>query len=222
MEFVSAQARSTPYWKTTLSAAQREQTLRRRAARDEVQDRLEVFFGAAAADMHLRVFGRPIYNGRSYLPPERMRQLRALERDYLRSGMELGASAESLPLGFDDAQRQARALEWQQSKRAAIEAWLSPAEFQEYLVRDSPAANYVRGRLPEARSEDEFRRMVQLADAYSMGQPAVSLGQRYGLAPTANPEVDIRLQEREQAFLRELRELLGEDRMPAWQEAQRP
>ena len=112
-----------------------------------------------------------------------------------------------------DVEDAARLKELETAHRTELKDLLSPAEFEEYLMRESPAARYVRENLPAAKSEAEFRAMVKVADEFGM-EPAGSGGAmaRYHLAPI-DPAQAVADEKRTDAFQQRLKEVLGADRI---------
>src|SRR6185295_9554976 len=98
-------------------------------------------------------------------PAEKRAQLREITKQYRSELEELNQKAMT---GQMDKEEAAKYRELQRQKNAAIAGVLSPQEMEEYLYRNSPAADYVKRVMPEAKSEAEYRTMVKLARAMEM------------------------------------------------------
>jgi hypothetical protein len=210
------QQRAVPYWKTAPQQQFQEQRILRQRLNDELDATLENLFGASGRALRVRAAGLPSsYAGSDYLPLNRAAQVRDVERRYReRTASEITDG--NLPLGFADMDAEVRRKEISREKLAEMRQLLSPEEYELYLVHDSSAAQYVRNNLPQARSEDEFRRMVKVALEQEM-DGFVSSGNRYGLPDT---EADQAQKEKEKTFQLRLKQELGDDRVAAQEQAE--
>ena len=108
----------------------------------------------------------------------------------------------------------------QHQKQAELAQILSPQELEQYLYHASPAADYVRKNLPEAKSEAEFRAIVRLAADLEMDANAATGSRaRFGVEP-ADPTLAEAAAAKEAEFKRRLGDVLGQERV-AEREAQR-
>jgi hypothetical protein len=147
------------------------------------------------------------------LPPDKASQVRDVERRYRERASELSAS--NLPIGYTDSDAEVSRRELNRQKLAELQQILSPQEYDLYLLHASPAANYVRANLPEAKSEDEFRRMVKVALEFEMDdQSPRSLAVRHGIV-NEDDESTRTQKENERAFQLRLAQELGDDRVAA-------
>jgi hypothetical protein len=219
LTFISAQSQATPYWKTPAPDGFRQERLMRQSLTDQLDDTLETLFGSEGTRIRLRFGGLPPerYAPDESLPPEKAKLVRDINRRYRAAEAEAN---DPVPFGFTEPATEAQAKELARRKQAEIQQVLTPAEYQEYLLRNSPAAIYVRNRLPQAKSEDEFRKMVQVAAEFEMDlSGSRAFPRRYGLAPGDDEE---RAEaEREKAFQKRLAEALGEDRVAAQEQEEK-
>jgi hypothetical protein len=109
--------------------------------------------------------------------------------------------------------------ELERQKQAELATLLSPQELQDYLYRKSPASDYVRKHLPEAKSESEFRKVVDVAQELQMAESPTALAQRLGIEP-GDPAILKAEAERKAAFDQRLKEVLGEARIAEQQAAE--
>lgn len=204
-----ARARSWDYTRNRPRADWQESRWHQEELRNQMLTELETLLGPEFAAYRARVLGWDHAPDPDYLGPDQRRQVRELQTRYrqLREDLESDRT-----LGTLDAAGAARLAELARQQRAELATLLSPSELAEYVARDSPAARFVLGRLPGAKSEAEFRAIVNLADAFGL-DPSLGndLASRYPGAPVddAQHQADAaRLAE----FNRQLQELLGSDR----------
>ena len=176
--------------------------------RDEMHSELESVLGESWASLASSLAGFPggSDNLSKIIPAQKLAQARQVDKQFRhdleeldRKGMINGLEAEDMA-NYRQLQRQ---------KRDALAAVLSPQELEEYLYRNSAAADYVRRNLPEAKNENDYRMMVKLALDMEMSEQS-SVSRRYGL----NGEDEAVRKEREDRtteFNRRLKEMLGED-----------
>lgn len=152
-----------------------------------------------------------------YLPLAKRQQIRELDTRYQRLAREWESQRFT---GTLDAEGAARWAELQRQKQAELAQILSPSEQEDYLYHESPAAQYVRQNLPQAKSEAEFRAIVKVAAETGM-DPNANSGRnaRYGIEP-ADPALAKAEADKQAEFQRRLQEALGADRV-AEQEAQK-
>jgi hypothetical protein len=176
--------------------------------RDEMHAELESVLGEGWASLASSITGFPGgSDGLSkIISAEKLSQARQVDKQFRHDLDEL--DRKGMINGLEAADM-ASYRELQRQKREALAAVLSPQELEEYLYRNSPAADYVRRNLPEAKSESEYRMMVKLALEMEMSE-ATGRSKRYG----QNADDDAVRKEREERsaeFSRRLKELLGED-----------
>ncbi len=188
----------------------RERNEQRADLRDEMISKLESFFGQSWTSLTTSLRGGPEW-GRDPLESfsvETRRQIRDVDAKYRR---ELGELQQKKWTGDLDVADMARLRDLERQKRAALASILSPQELEEYLYRQSPAADYVRRNQPQAESEAEFRAMVKVALAMEMSEATDALPGRYGLAVPDGTKSEA--EKRKAEFDRRLKELLGENRI---------
>src|SRR5262249_50663935 len=131
--------------------------------RDEMESTLESLFGESWQQVASSVCGVPALgvDPLKSLSLEARQKIRDVEAQFRHAGMD--DLTRGWFTGELDADGRAQLRKLERQKRAALAAVLSPAELEEYLYRQSPAADYVRDNLPQAKSEEEYRAMVKLA-----------------------------------------------------------
>ena len=174
--------------------------------RDEMKTEFESVLGEDWGTLASSLTGFPFGSDglNKILPAEKRAQLREIVKQF-RHDLERKRMTEGLE---KDEVATLQGLERQ--KRDALAAVLSPQEMEEYLYRNSSAADYVRRNLPEAKSEAEYHTMVKLALDMEMSPTLDSVQQRYMLN---NGEADLEGQQRREEYARRLKGLLGEDRI---------
>lgn len=208
----AALEQSIPYWRAVPPDHGRDERNVRQEINEEINTGLEALFGGNGQAIRMRVAGlSEDWLPAPYLTEEKSRLVRAIGRHYQQLGSELSDPA-SVPFGYADPQAREQILELARQKTAELRQALTPDEYQLYLLHDSPAAQYVRSRLPEAKSEDEYRVMVRVAAECGMDPALISAQLRYGVP---DEEKDPSEMEREQAFQKRLVDALGEDRLAA-------
>ena len=143
------------------------------------------------------------------LDVEKRRQVREWGLRYDELKDELEQKGRSGQLGTDYA---ARLRELERQQQADLAAILSPQELREYLYRQSPASKYVRDKLPAAKSESEFRAMVDTASELQVAESSDLLAQRLGVEPS-DAAVKKAVADRQATFAQRLKEVLGEARI---------
>jgi hypothetical protein len=189
----------------------RESSRQRRELRNEMMYSLESVLGEDWPALSASLLGWPERwrDPMASLSVEKRGQFRALELRYDELKQELERKGFTGRLDAEDA---AQLRELEQQKQAELAALLSPQELQDYLYGKSPAADYVRQHLPEARSESEFRAIVNVAQEVQMAESPTAFAQRMGLEP-GDPAVTKAEAERQAAFDQRLKEVLGEARI---------
>jgi len=105
------------------------------------------------------------------LSDDRLLGIARIQNDYSqRMTALLGAG------GIMDAERRSQLTQAETDRQAAIEAYLTPAEFEEYSTRNSGSASTLRNRLAAFKpTEEEFRALVQFQLEFDRQYPATSL-----------------------------------------------
>jgi len=212
--FLEREAASERAWNFTRNRdgrEGRERIRQQRELRNEMMYTLESVSGEGWPALLASLLGWPTRwrDPMESLSVEKRRQLRELDLRYGELKLELERKGSTGRLDAEDA-AQLRTLE--QQKQAELAARLSPQELQDYLYRKSPAADYVRQNLPEAKSESEFRAIVNVALELQIGESSTAMAQRLGVEP-GDPAVMKAEVERKAAFDQRLKEVLGEARI---------
>ncbi len=216
LEQTGQQQRSVPYWKAPSAEQTRAQFSLRRSLLDEAAETLEGLFGGDELAIRMRVAGLPQREQPyAYLSPEKALAVRQITRRFTALEEELRDS--NVPGGFMDPDSRARQKALELDKLVAISQVLTPAEYDLYLYRSSSTADYVRRTLPEAQSEEDFKRMVKVALEFEKGHLDASLGVRYALQDPDGPATKAQKEE-EQAFRQRLGEELGGNRLAEQEE----
>jgi hypothetical protein len=188
-----------------------ERNRQQRELRNEMMYTLESAFGEGWPALSASLLGWPERwpDPMESLSAAKRRELRALDLRYdeLKHELELKGSTGRL-----DAEEAAQLRELEQQKQADLAALLSPQELQDYLYHKSPAADYVRQNLPEAKSESEYRAIVNVALELQIAESWTAMAQRLGVEP-GDPAVVKAYAERKAAFDQRLKEVLGEARI---------
>ena len=141
----------------------------------------------------------------SFISQEKRSQLDLLSAKYTRleDAVRKGARG-SFMLEEDEAQLKQLKLQ-QRAEQAQL---LTLAELEDLEMRQSPAANWVRQRLPEAASEEEYRQMVRVALAAEKG-----VGNEQELIGGESPEEAVKRRAAEEKALHaQLKVVLGDVR----------
>jgi hypothetical protein len=205
-------ARSRGYTHQDSRENWRERIQQRFDLRDEMLSTLESLFGEPWQKLASSVCGSPALaaDPLKSFSLEARQKIRDVEAQFRHAGMDDLTQDLSSRQSDGDGRAQLRELERQ--KAAALAAVLSPEELEEYLYRRSPAADYVRDSLPEAKSEAEYRAMVKLALEMGMSNTLDSSGRRLP-ADRNSPAVREEMEQRQKAFEEALKEVLGEARV---------
>lgn len=189
----------------------RETNRQQRELRNEMIYMLESVLGEGWPALSASLMGWPerFRDPAASLSVEKRRDLRALELRYEELKSELERKGHSGRLDAEDA---AQLREVERQKQVEMAALLSPQELQDYLYRKSSAADYVRNNLPEAKSESEFRKMVDVAQELQMSESPTMMAQRMGIEP-GDPAVTKAETDCKAAFDQRLKEVLGETRI---------
>ena len=203
-------ARSWDYTRQQSPDVWREKNEKQSEFRNEMFAQLELLFGQSWASLVSTLRGGPEW-GRDPLESfsvEARRRIREVGQKFRRETDDLQQRQWSGELGVDDM---ARLRELERQKRAALAGILSPHELEEYLCRQSPAADFVRRILPAAKSEAEYRAMVKLALDMEMSGSVNTPASRNGIELPDGTKQE--LEQRQAAFDQKLKEVLGEARI---------
>jgi hypothetical protein len=151
-----AEAALQPWWRPQAQQYNRETQKAQRETRSELESLLGKRWRAILGD-YFPAYSQPYED---WLSPERRQALTELQTSHQLREQELLASYPRV--GLDDAGK-AELMTFRRKTREEIEKLLSPAEQLEFNVRESRVANFVLGSMPEAKSEAEFRAMVEAA-----------------------------------------------------------
>ena len=186
-------ARTHGYVRNRTLVEWRDSNQQRTQLRNAMQSELESLLGLKASDLAWAVLGWSTAEpSADFISAEKRARIRDSEARFQKLIADAGADQ---LYGAGDAEAQQRRRELEREKQAALATLLSPSELEEYLMRESPGARYVRDRLPAAQSESEFRAMVKVALEFEMTIDAGTSAARY------------------EGFQQRLREVLGEDRV---------
>jgi hypothetical protein len=141
----------------------------------------------------------------SLLSPEKRLAVDALNAKYVRLEDEVRQRVRG---GFLMEEEEADLEKLKKEQRAELAQLLTPQELEDLDARNSPAASWVRQKMGEARSEDEFKTMVRIAQG--LGKDMQS---EHALKGGETPAVAAKRRAVEDQALREqLRAALGEAR----------
>jgi len=204
LQIAASLDQSQPYWRTTSPQAADQLQNQIRELKIELDEKVESLLGSSRDKIRSRLFGWPErITEKNYLRTEQMTHLREIERRHLALTEQKNLSDSDFSNGFSERERGER-LGLEREKLEEIKAALSPAEFELYMARSSPASGYVRRYLPEAKSEEEYKRMLQVAVEFQMGH--------LNEETSSNDDHPEALARRE-SFQKRLQEVLGEDRI---------
>ena len=201
-------ARSVDYTRNLPQAHWNRRRELQRQLVEEMRAELEALLGTELDSLRRSVLMlRPCGSDRTdFLPAGQRRKVREIEGRYHELKHDLDFRA---MMGLLDAEDRAKLQQLEIDKRAELAKVLTSCEFQEYLFRNSAAAAYVLNNMPEARAEQEFRQMVQVALEMNMFDEPVSFQQRYGIPGTEDPGAK-ELEARKTAFEERVKQVLGE------------
>lgn len=157
------EVRNSPWWQAAELRAHRALSASTQRARQQLDEALIALVGDSAEPLRQQFLGNSVDDW-SWLSTEQRLGLRALQA---RQSAEIAAIEErGIPGGVGpqltpalrDELRLAR-----QRHREELRGLLGSETYAAYEVRESAEAQYVRNNLPEARSEVEFRLLVQAA-----------------------------------------------------------
>jgi hypothetical protein len=136
--------------------------------RNAMQSEMESLLGENAMNLIWTVLGIPERVEADLLPLEKRAKVRDVEAQFDDLPRLAAETAGGFFPGGDRADAWKRRQELERQEQAALAGILTPAELEEYQMRKSAAADYVRNYLPAAGSEAEFRAMVKVAAELEM------------------------------------------------------
>lgn len=215
-EHATVAARARDFTKHFGRAEAREQSDVRLGLEEEMRTELEQLLGQSWGVLRAQMVGWYSSKPVTTLSLAQEKAVRDIGRRYAKEADEF--SHRSLMGQLDESDR-IRLRQIEAEKWAALAAVLPPKELEDYWFRTSAAADYVRKNLPEAKNEEEFRKTVKVADEFHMMEEG-SLGKVYGIITV--DESDARsVKERQAAFEKRLREILGDDRVAQQEEEEK-
>jgi hypothetical protein len=210
------------YTKLFHAAQQQERIVKERELRVAMDNELETALGVSAEKLKADLMGWPSPTA-GFLSLEKKRQVRDLKEKYERL---IEAARQGLIPGDYDPATDARVKELEEQREVELAQVLTREELEESRMRSSPAARYVLEKLPEAGSEDEFRKMVGVVQEIGIEKTKTG-GNPYDLPflPSgfnANKGEDEGELSKKRAQLNaRLKEVLGEQRFTEMQLAQK-
>ncbi len=206
----------TNWWRNPVTYADNVQMWRdQRHARVQMNLQLEDLLGTPAGEMINGLMGFEMPVRDAWLAPEKRRDLALLLDRFEDEDEEIRLGRRGHSIALTTTQRQQLA-ELRQRQRAELEQFLTPDELRAYDLRNSDAAKYVQQKLPEARSEAEFVRMVQVAQEMKLA-PAYL---RDDYDPSNYRDQQSREANELKLVLERLKTELGADTFAAYEQAQ--
>jgi hypothetical protein len=222
IDLESQWAQSWDYTQNFDSFTAQERRRQREELADALDKELETLFGVSAGVLKSSMTGwRGFPTGYEFLPLPKQAVVNEIDRRYRYLTEDARRGLASWEVGSSE---ETRVNELNQQKQTELANVLTRQELEALNLRESPAARYVRENLPEAKSEDDFRKMVQAVQEVGIETPKIDpfLGQ-YGLAPglTAHNEAEESPQATKEAQLQtRLKQLLGERRFAELERAE--
>ena len=212
MEFF---ARSN-WWRNPVTYADSVQMQRaQRHARVQMQRELEDLLGVPSGELSNGLLGFPTPTRDDWLASEKRRSFALLLDRFEDEDEEIRQGRRGHGVALTSVQKQQLA-EMRQRQRAELEQFLSPAELRAYDLRNSDAAKYILQKLPDARSEAEFAKIVQIAQEMKLA-PAFL---RDDFEPAGVRESARREAEELKAVVERLKSELGTETFAAFEQAQ--
>ena len=185
---------------------------RQNELRNTMDTELEALLGVSASQLKDVVLGWPDSGDDfDYLPLEKRGLMREFRQRYQRLEEE---ARQGLSPWDSDPAVDLRVKELERQKQVEMSTLFTAQELEAFNLRESPAAKYVLSHLPEAKSEAEFKTMVQaVVEVGIEGSEASDLRHRLGIAGGSDTSDAERQQAEKQAQLdARLKELLGAQR----------
>jgi hypothetical protein len=213
--FLAAESDDWRAWDYTRNRTQAdidESNRRQQDLRNEMVATIESLFGDSWESLMTRLVGFPQSSDdfMASLSVDKRRQVRELETRYSRLDGQI--QRDSMQSRGNDPEAPSRQRELEKQKQAELAAILSPQELQEYLYHRSAAARYVRENGPEAKSEAEFRTMVDVAAETGMTRPPLWASMPLDPSDPNNATMQA-YNEQKAAFEQRLKEALGDQRI---------
>jgi hypothetical protein len=219
-KFVELQAESLRSWDYTRNRNYRDtQSYVRdqRRIRTEMDGELERLLGVPASQLQATMLGwggSPGWN--DFLPLDKQAQVREIKARY----QDLADDIRGGLMDWEsDPARDAQLKELYRQKQAELAAILTPQELAALNLRESPAAEYARKNLPEAKSEAEFAKMVHAVETVGIEEPKwdPTAGLPSGLA-FGEPADNSAYEQKRTELDALLKRTLGEDRVAEQQQ----
>jgi len=150
-----------------------------------------------------------------FLPAEKQDKIKSLQSKF--DEMEQEVYARSKGMLLDEDQEQLRRIEKQ--REAELAQTLSPAELEEYQLRNSSTANSMRAQLTGFdANEEEFRKIFRIQKVFDE-----QFGKAFDTTDDSQADIKARAQQQAQdALNEEVKKVLGEKRFAEYQRAQDP
>lgn len=204
------------WWRNPVTYADNNQMQReRRHARVQMQIQLEDLLGVPTGEMINALVGWDMPARNAWLAPEKRRELALLLDRFEDEDEEIRQGRRGHSIALTSVQRQQLA-ELRQRQRAELAQFLTPEELRAYDLRSSDAAAYVQQKLPDARSEAEFAKMVQVAQDMKLAPNYL----RDDYDPSDFRSTERRDAEELKLVLEKLKTELGTDTIAAYEQAQ--
>jgi hypothetical protein len=191
-----------------------------RELRNAMFSELESLLGVGAAKLTAKVLGQPTFeDDTEFIPLDKQGPLRDLKLRYLQLTEE---ARQGLLPWESEAMVDARIHALNRQQQAELARLLTPRELEALNLRESPAAQYVLNHLPEANSEEEFRKMVKVAEEIGISAPEMEdPARRYDVPNGIGPsDEDRQLAEKRVRLEARLKGVLGDDRTAEQQRAE--
>lgn len=211
--FLAFEAERERSWDYTKPRVLPSSTVEQKRLRNAMHREIESLLGASTTELQAVVRGWPgMEDDYSFLALEKRAPVRELNEHY---GQLISETDRNLFHGESDPAVEARIKELRQQKQTELAKLLTPEELEALNLRESPEAQYVRTQLPEAKSEEEFRKMVSAAAAVGIEKPKMpNIFAHFGLSGGPDTSDADRAQAKREAQLdARLKEVLGGPRV---------
>lgn len=212
LDLESETARSRDCTRSESTRSEFERNNQMNEWRRAMDHELETLLGASAARLKACVLGFPIPEyDLAFLTLDQRNSVREINQRYQQLTSEI---TRGLAPVESEAAEAARIRELNRQQQAELAKLLTSQELEKLNLRLSPAAQYVLQNLPEAKSEEEFRAMVQAVETERAGTPKTpNLSQRYAMPGGADSDTDRAQAEKEAQLEARLQEALGASRL---------
>ena len=216
---LSQRAEMSRRWDFTRNQGPRdwqEANKNQRELRAAMETELESVLGVPVTELRMDILGWPERAAPDHaLSLEAQAKIRELTQRY----QTLTEEARQGLLPWESAPAvDARLKELERQKQQELASVLTPQELQAYDLRNSSAARYVLQNLPEAKSAEEFQRMVQAVQAVGLDEPRMTDPMRnYGLG-SRSPDEERAYADKQAQLAALLKQTLGEQRIAEQQQ----